>query len=92
MVDDRRRRVASALLKACDALSILWTCSHLVLHAYEDDEAAQELYTKAGYKVVSGDPWWVNPWIGRRRRVLMIKQSSLCKSSLCCSIKMAIKS
>ena len=78
-MDDRRRRVASALLKACDAQSILWACSHLVLHAYGDNKAAQELYSKAGYEVVSEDAWWVNPWVGKRRRVLMIKKSSLCK-------------
>ncbi|XP_078434244.1 acyl-CoA N-acyltransferases (NAT) superfamily protein isoform X2 [Wolffia australiana] len=75
----RRRRVASALLRACDAQSIIWGCTHMVLHAYEDDKSAQELYKKAGYEVVSDDPWWVNPWLGKRRRVLMIKKSSLCK-------------
>ncbi|MQM21677.1 hypothetical protein Taro_054722 [Colocasia esculenta] len=72
----RRRKVASALLKACDAISQLWGCGHLALHAYEDDLAARELYSKAGYKTVSGDSSWINTWFGKRPRVLMIKQSS----------------
>uniref|UniRef100_A0A2P2PSC9 N-acetyltransferase domain-containing protein n=1 Tax=Rhizophora mucronata TaxID=61149 RepID=A0A2P2PSC9_RHIMU len=57
-------------------LSFLWGFEYLVLRAYEDDYGAQKLYRNAGYKVVSSDPHWVT-WMGRRRRVLMIKQSNL---------------
>jgi hypothetical protein len=42
------------------------------LRAYEDDDGARGLYSKTGYRVVSRDPDWVT-WIGRRRRVLMMK-------------------
>ncbi|KAF9608547.1 hypothetical protein IFM89_009913 [Coptis chinensis] len=73
----RRQKVATVLLKACDLLSILWGFDYLVLRAYEDDAAALRLYTNAGYRVVSGDPPWMTTWIGRKRRVLMIKYSSL---------------
>eukprot|EP00268_Persea_americana_P032590 TRINITY_DN3208_c0_g1_i4.p1 TRINITY_DN3208_c0_g1~~TRINITY_DN3208_c0_g1_i4.p1 ORF type:complete len:324 (-),score=72.69 TRINITY_DN3208_c0_g1_i4:271-1242(-) len=77
MKDFRRQKVATVLLKACDLLSLLWGFDYLALRAYEDDSAACKLYSAAGYKVVSGDPIWMTTWIGRKRRVLMIKQSGL---------------
>ncbi|XP_010062409.2 uncharacterized protein LOC104449829 [Eucalyptus grandis] len=69
----RRRKVATALLKACDELCIGWGYRYLVLRAHEDDSGARTLYANAGYRVVTGDPVWVS-WIGKRRRVLMIKK------------------
>ncbi|OEL25701.1 hypothetical protein BAE44_0013280 [Dichanthelium oligosanthes] len=69
----RRRKVGTALLKACEALGLQWRHRFMVLRAYEDDEGARGLYAKAGYRVVSRDPDWVT-WVGRRRRVLMIKE------------------
>ncbi|KAG0498074.1 hypothetical protein HPP92_002765 [Vanilla planifolia] len=68
----RRRKVATVLLRACDALSRLWGHRHVVLRAYEDDFAARGLYSQEGYVVVSRDPFWVS-WLGRKRRLLMIK-------------------
>lgn len=76
-MNNRRQKVATVLLKACDLLSLLWGFDYLALRAYEDDSAACKLYSAAGYKVVSGDPIWMTTWIGRKRRVLMIKQSGL---------------
>ncbi|KAK9167750.1 hypothetical protein Scep_002941 [Stephania cephalantha] len=73
----RRRKVATALLKACDLLALLWGFDYLVLRAYEDDLAARTVYQNAGYRVVSGDPPWMTTWIGRKRRVLMLKRSSI---------------
>ncbi|WVZ62652.1 hypothetical protein U9M48_012372 [Paspalum notatum var. saurae] len=69
----RRRKVGTALLKACEALGLQWRHKFMVLRAYEDDDGARGLYAKAGYVVVSRDPDWVT-WVGRRRRVLMIKE------------------
>ncbi|KAJ1288811.1 hypothetical protein BS78_02G116700 [Paspalum vaginatum] len=69
----RRRKVGTALLKACEALGLQWRHKFMVLRAYEDDDGARGLYAKAGYMVVSRDPDWVT-WVGRRRRVLMIKE------------------
>ena len=69
----RRRKVGTALLKACEALGFQWKHRFMVLRAYEDDDGARGLYAKAGYRVVSRDPDWVT-WVGRRRRVLMIKE------------------
>ncbi|WOL03608.1 hypothetical protein Cni_G12328 [Canna indica] len=71
----RRQKVATALLKACDVLSVLWGFSYMALRAYEDDFGARKLYSNAGYQVVSRDPIWVT-WIGKRRRVLMVKRSN----------------
>ncbi|KAI9084701.1 hypothetical protein K1719_033345 [Acacia pycnantha] len=70
----RRKKVATALLKACDVLSVMWGCDYLALRAHEDDWGARNLYSKAGYKVVSRDPPWLSTWIGKKCRVLMIKQ------------------
>lgn len=78
-MDNRRRKVATVLLKACNLLSFIWGFDYLALRAYEDDLAALKLYSTAGYKVVSGDPIWMTTWIGRKRSVLMIKQSGLSK-------------
>ncbi|XP_062188376.1 GCN5-related N-acetyltransferase 10, chloroplastic [Phragmites australis] len=69
----RRRKVGTALLKACEALALQWRHRFMALRAYEDDDSARGLYAKAGYRVVSRDPDWVT-WVGRRRRVLMIKE------------------
>uniref|UniRef100_A0ACD6A2E7 Uncharacterized protein n=2 Tax=Avena sativa TaxID=4498 RepID=A0ACD6A2E7_AVESA len=68
----RRRKVGTALLKACEVLALEWRQRFMALRAYEDDSSARGLYSKAGYRVVSRDPGWVT-WVGRRRRVLMIK-------------------
>ncbi|KAK1431419.1 hypothetical protein QVD17_07878 [Tagetes erecta] len=73
----RRKKVASVLLKSCEKLARFWGYKYLVLRAYEDDLGARTLYTNAGYKVVSSDPIWTSSLIGRRRRVLMIKQCNL---------------
>ncbi|KAG6625109.1 uncharacterized protein LOC122299678 isoform X1 [Carya illinoinensis] len=71
----RRQKIATVLLKACDVLSTLWGFEYLALRAYEDDLGARKLYASAGYQVVSGDPPWMSTWIGRKRRILMIKTS-----------------
>ncbi|RVW12225.1 hypothetical protein VitviT2T_028924 [Vitis vinifera] len=75
--DFRRQKVATALLKACDMLSILWGFEYLVLRAYEDDLGARKLYSNSGYSVVSGDPPWTSTWLGKKRRVVMVKRSNL---------------
>ncbi|KAM3382034.1 hypothetical protein T459_09339 [Capsicum annuum] len=72
----RRQKVATALLNACDVLARFWGFKYLALQAYEDDFGARQLYTNAGYKVVSSDAPWKTKWIGRRRRVVMVKQVS----------------
>ncbi|XP_010428057.1 PREDICTED: uncharacterized protein LOC104712782 isoform X2 [Camelina sativa] len=72
----RRKRMGSTLLKACDVLCYLWGFKLLALRAYEDDAAARNLYSNAGYDVVATDPLWTSTWIGRKRRVLMTKRFS----------------
>lgn len=73
----RRQKVATALLKACEMLAGIWDFKYLVLRAYEDDWGARKLYSDAGYRIVGEDPVWMS-WIGRRRRVLMVK---MCKNT-----------
>lgn len=75
----RRQKIATVLLKACDVLSALWGFSYLALRAHEDDFGARKLYSNAGYKVVSRDPIWIT-WIGKKRRVLMVKPSPFYKT------------
>ncbi|CAA7052397.1 unnamed protein product [Microthlaspi erraticum] len=72
----RRKKMASTLLKACDVICYLWGFKLLALRAYEDDAAARNLYSNAGYNVVESDPPWKSTWIGRKRRVLMTKRFS----------------
>ncbi|XP_072971515.1 GCN5-related N-acetyltransferase 10, chloroplastic isoform X2 [Typha angustifolia] len=72
----RRQKIATALLRACDALADTWGYDNLALRVYEEDSAARKLYSNAGYKVISKDPVWVT-WIGKKRRVLMIKRSAI---------------
>lgn len=69
--------MATALLKACETLAGIWGFDYLVLRAYEDDYGARKLYSNAGYRVVSRDPPWTSSWIGRRRRVVMVKETSI---------------
>jgi len=68
--------MASTLLKACDVICYLWGFKLLALRSYEDDAAARNLYSNAGYSVVESDPPWTSTWIGRKRRVLMTKRIS----------------
>ncbi|KAK8951497.1 hypothetical protein KSP39_PZI004258 [Platanthera zijinensis] len=72
----RRKKVGTVLLKACDVISQLWGHDYIALRAYEDDLAARQLYSKAGFKIVSADPHWIT-WLGRKRRLLLIKSPCL---------------
>ena len=77
--DNRRRKVATVLLDACDLIASEWGFEFLVLQAYEDDKAARLLYARNGYKIISIDPWWLSKWFGKRRRVILAKNASPCK-------------
>ncbi|CAN0830834.1 hypothetical protein LINGRAPRIM_LOCUS3384 [Linum grandiflorum] len=66
---NRRQKVGSVLLTACDNVARLWGFEYLALQAYADDMGARALYAKAGYRVASSDPQWF-ALIGRRPRVL----------------------
>lgn len=81
LIKFRRQKVATALLEACDVMSQRWGYDYLALRAYEDDSAAQVLYSKAGYRVVSADPHWVT-LIGKKKRVLMVKHTASKSTSL----------
>lgn len=51
-----------------------WGFKYLALSAYEDDYGARNLYSKAGFRVLSADPLWKSSWIGRKRCVTMVKE------------------
>ncbi|BBN09066.1 hypothetical protein MPTK1_4g16870 [Marchantia polymorpha subsp. ruderalis] len=71
----RRRSVATLLLEACIARASDWGFKYLVLHAYEDDIGARNLYSRAGFRTVGGDALWMTKFLGRRRRVVMARRT-----------------
>lgn len=76
----RRQGVARKLLDACELTAQQWGFSEIYLHVMEDNQAAQNLYTQAGYTIhPQGTDWplsleQVRQWLGRPRRLLMRKQ------------------
>eukprot|EP00898_Chlorokybus_atmophyticus_P006692 jgi/Chlat1/7023/Chrsp56S06662 len=75
-VDARVRRcgIANALLQGMDDVVLRWGLTHAALHVYANNYGAQQLYERAGFKVIASDPVWSTEWIGRTRRLLMLKQ------------------
>ncbi|KAG6556370.1 hypothetical protein Mapa_002313 [Marchantia paleacea] len=71
----RRRSVATLLLEACVVRASDWGFKYLVLHAYEDDIGARNLYSRAGFRTVGGDALWMTKFLGRRRRVVMARRT-----------------
>lgn len=67
--------MATLLLEGCLARAIEWGFEYLVLHAYEDDFRARNVYSRAGYNTISGDPVWMTKFFGRRRRVVMARRT-----------------
>jgi hypothetical protein len=72
---DRRQGVATLLLEACLTRALQWGFDYLVLHAYEDDMRAVNVYSKAGYRTITADPIWMTKFFGRRRRVVMARRT-----------------
>lgn len=70
----RRSGAATALLEAAESLACLvWEEPRAVLHVYQDNEPAIELYKRRGYEIVFADAgWWKR--LGARPRFLMRKQ------------------
>eukprot|EP00899_Mesostigma_viride_P023190 jgi/Mesvir1/4055/Mv22183-RA.1 len=73
--DLRRRGVATALLAGAESMAAgVWGFNYAVLHVYEKNAAAVQLYARNGFTVVDRDPLWSSEWLGRPRRLLMIKR------------------
>ncbi|CAN6564770.1 unnamed protein product [Malus baccata var. baccata] len=43
----RRKKIATVVQKACDALSVKWGLEYLAVRAYEDDFGARQWYSYA---------------------------------------------
>jgi ribosomal protein S18 acetylase RimI-like enzyme len=72
----RRQGAATALLEAAEVVassSQWWGEPRAVLHVFQDNSGAVELYKSRGYEVVFGDAsWWGK--LGARPRYLMRKK------------------
>ncbi|KAI7836825.1 hypothetical protein COHA_009326 [Chlorella ohadii] len=69
----RRRGAAAALLAAAEAAVELWDERQAVLHVYQDNIAAVQLYQKQGYEVILQEKGGLAA-MGRRPRFLMRKR------------------
>jgi len=71
---DRRKGVASALLRAAEIQAGKWNQNYVLLHVYADNKVGVALYRSAGYSQIHTDPGWLF-LLGRRQRVLFAKSS-----------------
>ncbi len=69
----RRQRVAQHLLLACEQRVLEWGFRDLYLHVLENNQPAQQLYAKVGYKVQCIDCIWPQFLLGQPRRLLLHK-------------------
>jgi len=69
----RRRGAASALLSAAEQAARAWGEDQAVLHVYQDNTSAIELYKKRGYEIIYGDAAWLAR-LAVRPRFLMRKR------------------
>lgn len=70
----RRQGVAQRLLLACERTVESWGMQDLYLHVLENNAAAYNLYTKAGYRVKEADSYWSSHLWGRPRRLMLHKR------------------
>lgn len=73
---DRRKGIASALLKAAEIQAGKWNQNYVLLHVYANNKDGMSLYQSTGYSQIFTDPTWV-PLVGRRQRVLFAKSSTV---------------
>jgi len=70
----RRQGVASQLLNSCEQIAISWGFKELYLHVLEDNQQAQQLYFKLGYRIYTMDSHWNKFTFWRSRQILLYKQ------------------
>jgi ribosomal protein S18 acetylase RimI-like enzyme len=68
----RRRGAATALLEGAVEVTKAWNEKLCVLHVYQDNKAAINLYKRAGFEIIFGDASWLAK-VGVRPRFLMKK-------------------
>lgn len=69
----RRQGVAQHLLFACEQTVLEWGFQDLYLHVLENNQPAQQLYTKVGYQRQSTHSFWPQSLFGQPRRLLLHK-------------------
>lgn len=69
----RRQGIAEKLLQACDQYVNEWGFRDIYLHVLETNEAAKQLYFKAGYRVEEVQPSWNSFLFGQPKRLFLRK-------------------
>lgn len=69
----RRQGVATQLLQACEQTARAWGYRQIYLHVLENNQAARQLYFRAGYQFQQIDNSLVDRLLNRPRRLLLRK-------------------
>lgn len=72
----RRHGVARQLLLTCEQTAREWGFQDLYLHVLEDNEQAQQLYIKTGYKLRQVELSYLSWWLRRPKRLFLQKHLS----------------
>jgi ribosomal protein S18 acetylase RimI-like enzyme len=70
---ERRRGVASQLLRHCETTAKGWGFGAVYLHVMEDNAGARRLYGRAGYRVCGTEPSIGHLLFGQPRRLMLQK-------------------
>ena len=70
----RRQGIAQHLLLTCARSVQEWGYQDLYLHVLEDNQAARQLYAKAGYQQERSDPTWTAYLLRQPQRLLLRKR------------------
>lgn len=71
----RRQGVATAMMEAAEQVALRWDEEQTLLHVYQDNTPAIELYKVNGYETIFQDPSWLAR-VAVRPRFLMRKRFS----------------
>lgn len=71
---DRRRGVASQLLRHCEDQAQRWKFTAIYLHVMEDNAAARRVYSRLGYQVCGIEPSIGHFLLGTPRRLMLEKR------------------
>jgi ribosomal protein S18 acetylase RimI-like enzyme len=70
----RRQGAASKLLQSCEQVALSWGFQELYLHVLENNQQAQRLYFKLGYRVYKIESHWSKFVFWRSRQLLLHKR------------------
>ncbi len=69
----RRQGVARQLLEICRQTATQWGQTEIFLHVLENNQAARQLYTSAGYRLQRPDPSW-ETWLFQQSPRLLLRR------------------